>query len=350
MGRFTGKAKPQRLHSTRVIRTRLIYEQIEAAKAHLLSGSLLGYRLALILLDNSAEIIMHRALLSKFAFDDQLMPTWEPARTEWINLGYGPKYSADERRRAHSDFLCKTRILCLRLNEISDEDRQVLDVCHKFRNEAFHQGKLRDAILGGVSCLLYTTVVGLTIKLPVRSFMLPHPKRPSEDAGFMQRFGLSHAMMLGSDKGREQCASHLLDGIALETAFSDMLSEDLLERIDETIGGLEYVTHARDDIHLDRQLQYTQFWRATGAKLMKEGVREPDLESAFNRWRTQGSATFTLKKIQRWKNQADAIQLCSVPATALSHYWGVDKRLRPLEEDVRNSVWHYDQEIDAQIH
>jgi len=53
-----------------VIRIRLIYEQIEAAKAHLLSRSLLGYRLGLILLDNAAEIIMHRALVTQFNFDD----------------------------------------------------------------------------------------------------------------------------------------------------------------------------------------------------------------------------------------------------------------------------------------
>jgi len=56
------------------MRIRLIYEQIEAAKTHLLSRSLLGFRLALILLDNSAEILMHRELETQFAIDDQLMP------------------------------------------------------------------------------------------------------------------------------------------------------------------------------------------------------------------------------------------------------------------------------------
>ena len=41
-----------------MIRIRLIYEQIEAAKSHLEGGSVLGWRLALILLDNAAGCIL----------------------------------------------------------------------------------------------------------------------------------------------------------------------------------------------------------------------------------------------------------------------------------------------------
>ena len=333
-----------------MLRIRLVYEQIEAAKMHLLTRSVLGCRLALILLDNVAEILMHRELETRFAFDDHLMPKWEPARTEWLNLGHAPKYSLAERRDAQEYFAPKTKILCLRLAKISVEDRQVLDVCHKLRNEAFHRGKLRGSILELVCRLLYRTVVGLTVKLPIRSFALPgrHPK--SEDASFMSRFGLRDAMMLGTDKGREQCAERLLDGIALDSSFSAVLSDDLLERIDETIGGMEHVSNAGDDTELDRGLQYTQFWRTLGADLMNTGVRGPAMENAFRSWQAQGSAVYTLTKIQRWKQQAEALSKCSSPAIALDHYWAVDKRLRPLEEEVSEAVWRYDEEIDAQIH
>ena len=41
---------------------RLIYEQIETAKAHLLQGDVSNSRLALILLDNVAELLMAREL------------------------------------------------------------------------------------------------------------------------------------------------------------------------------------------------------------------------------------------------------------------------------------------------
>jgi len=117
---------------------RLIYEQIEAAKAHMLSGSLLGYRLALILLDNAAELMLHRELRMWFALEDQFMPRTEPARSEWIQAGHGPKYTAEERSDAEHEFEPKARILEHRLHRISKDDRIVLFVCHKIRNEAFH--------------------------------------------------------------------------------------------------------------------------------------------------------------------------------------------------------------------
>jgi hypothetical protein len=237
-----------------MIRIRLIYEQIEAAKTHLLSRSLLGCRLALILLDNSAEILMHRELEAQFAIDDQLMPKWEPARTDWMNLGRGPKYSVEERRKARQHFTPKTKILCLRLGRISAEDRLVLDVCHQLRNEAFHKGKLREVILERVCLLLFTTVVGLTVKLPIRAISL---SRDREDADFMDRFGLKDAMLLGSDQGRQLCAEHLIAQIALDSSFPAVLSEDLLERIDETIGSLQHLSNASTDVELDRPAIHT---------------------------------------------------------------------------------------------
>lgn len=333
-----------------MIRIRLIYEQIEAAKANLLRQSLLGFRLALILLDNAAEILMHRELETQFAFDDHLMPKWEPARTEWINLGRGPKYSAKERQDAERNFGPKTKVLCLRLRRISMEDRQVLDVCHKLRNEAFHKGKLQEAILGQVCSLLYTTVVGLTIKLPIRSFTLPGRHPSPEDASFIDRFRLRDALMLGTDEGRGCCAEQLLEGVVLDPSLSAILSEDLLERIDDTVGGLEHVSNASDQTELDRGLQYTQFWRDRGADLMSNGIREPALENAFISWQAEGRALYTLRKIERWRQQAEAIAHCGSPAIALDHYWAIEKRLRPLEEEVSKAVWRYDEEIDAQIH
>ena len=331
-----------------MIRIRLIYEQSEAAKSHLEGGSVLGWRRALILLDNAAEILMHRELEAQFALDDHLMPKWEPLRTDWIARGHGPKYSAKERQEAERNFRPKMRVLCTRLGRISDEDRQVLDVCHQLRNETFHRGKLREAILERVTKLLYTIVVGLTIKLPARSFVLPRQHASQEDASFLNRSGLKGAFMLGTDDGRERCAKQLLDGVTVGPSFSAVLSEDLLERIDETIGGLEYVSNTNDYSKLDRGLQYTQFWRDVGAELMKNGVREPALENAFRSW--QGRATFTVRKIERWRQQAEAISRYPSSAIALGHYWAVDKRLRPLEEEVSEAVWRYDEEINAQIH
>ena len=80
---------------------------------------------------------------------------------------------------------------------------------------------------------------------------------------------------------------------------------------------------------------------------MKEGVREPQLEAAFVKWTSEGREKYTLKIIHRWRKQAEAILNSRNSARALSSYWGIDKPLRPLEEDVGRAVFEYDERINA---
>src|SRR5262245_41485661 len=125
-----------------MLQLRLIYEQIETAKDQITRGSLLDFRLALILLDNAAELLMDRELQTWFALEDLFKPKSEQAYTQWLQAGLGPKYTSEERRKAGREFEPKTRILCFRLKRISTETRSVLKVCHRLRCEAFHRGQI----------------------------------------------------------------------------------------------------------------------------------------------------------------------------------------------------------------
>jgi len=333
-----------------MLNIRLIYEQLEAARSYLQSRSVLGCRMALILLDNAAELMMHRELGEQFTREDKWAPKWEPARTQWFQGEFGPKYAPEERKGAEREFEPKTRILCLRLRLISAEDRHILNVCHRLRCEAFHRGVLRPTILEHISTLLYLTVVELTIKLPFGSMTLPGPTLTAEESVFLKRFDIPHGMSLITDEGRQQMADRLRDGITLDVpSFLSALSDDLVERIDATVGGLETVGETHDRSRIDRNLQYTQFWREIGAKLAESGTREPALEAAYLRWQGEGHARYTLHKIGLWRRQAEALRRARTPATALDSYWAVDRRLRPLEEDLFDAVFHYEEEIDARI-
>jgi len=337
--------------SSTVEQVRLIYEQIEEAKRYLLGGSLLQLRLALILLDNAAELMMHRELRWNFASYDEFVPKWEPARTEWIRAGLGPKYTEEERRDSEREFEPKMRILHLRLRQITEDDRRVLGVCHKLRCEAFHRGHIRAEILEQVCKLLYLTVAGLTLKLPFKSYSIPGGDLDAENASFLARFGFDSPYGLSTDKGRLQVRDKLVENIAFEaTPFAETLSDDLLERLDRTVDGLAYVGESDDPSEIDYNLQHTQFWRELGAKMMKSGIREPQLGEEFRVWRAAAKARFTLAKIKRRRRMASAIRLCANPAAALDHYWAIDRWFKPLEEDVAESVDRYDEEINMRIH
>jgi hypothetical protein len=330
---------------------RLIYEQIEEAKRQIQAGSLLRLRLALILLDNAAELMMYRELENEFAWCDQTMPRWEPARTDWLEHGLGPKYTPEERRGAEKEFDPKARILALRLGRITADERDVLSVCHKFRCEAFHRGHLRREILLPVCKLLYLTVAALTVKLWARSYLLPSPDPHPDDTGFLARFGIANALSLTTDEGREQLRRVLIEDVVLDVGgLCQVLSADLTERLENTIDNLAYLGGTEDNTEIDHNLQYTQFWREQGAELAKQGVREPDLTKALEDWKVAGGARYTLAKMRLWLRRAEHISRRKDPARALVDYWALEKRFGALEEEVAEAVVDYEDRIDAEIH
>jgi hypothetical protein len=106
----------------------------------LLAGGVLECRLGLILLDNAAELLMARALNYEFGFEDFFFPRDNHPR---LDNTQRPKYTAEERAKAEWEFEPKLRILGFRLGKLTPEERAVLKVCHRLRNEAFHTGAVR---------------------------------------------------------------------------------------------------------------------------------------------------------------------------------------------------------------
>jgi len=333
-------------------RVRLIYEQIEEARKYILAGSLLQLRLALILLDNAVELMMCRELKEDFAYHDYWRPRYQPALDEWYRAGLGPKYSDDERRDAEKEFEPKARILQFRLNRITADERDIVCICHKMRCEAFHREHLRREILLPVCKLLYATAADLTVKLRFRSYVIFPPNVHNEDTAFLERFEMRDPVLaFGSEESLNQLRRKLIDGIdSNPRELVGVLSQDLVDRIVQTVECLGYLGETDDEEKIDYNLQHTQFWREQGAELMKDGMRRADLDRAYHEWQAQGRAKFTLYKIKRWKKRAFGIASYENPARALVQYWAVDKRFAPLEIDVARAVVEFDDQINAEIH
>jgi hypothetical protein len=322
---------------------RLIYEQIEEARKYLSSGSLLQLRLALILLDNAIELMMWRELENEFARYDHWEPKWEPARTEWIQAGLGPKYTPEERKDAEREFEPKARILGFRLGRISQNERTIITVCHKLRCGAFHKGHLRREILSPVCTLLYLTCAALTTTLGAQGFVI-HPLS-EEDRTFLARFGISDPSLLATDQGTNQLHRKLIEGVSMDTAeLADTLSADLVARLDSIVDGLAYVGGTDDESKIDYNLQHTEFWRERGAELAKQGLRGQSLDRAFEEWKLAGRAEYTLSKLKKWREHSVHVARSRNPAGALACYWALESKFRTLEAGVQEAVARFDVE------
>ena len=113
--------------------------------------------------------------------------------------------------------------------------------------------------------------------------------------------------------------------------------------------GLQYVSDGQAEKQIDAHLRHYQFWQSVGYKLAEQGMREPQLSTECERWNNQGNATFTLFKVKRWGQTAEAIGRQYNVADALRHYCGIDKRFVPFEEHVIEAVIAYDTMIDMQV-
>jgi hypothetical protein len=292
----------------------------------------------MILLDNAAELVISRELQHQFAWDDH----------RHHHAG-ALDYTEKERRDADRFFDDKVR-LAVRFGKVTKDQEAVLTASHQFRGEMFHGDRIRRAILRPATSLLFHTVTGIFDQMPPQSWRLP-ARDDEEHEAFMVRFGLnSESFGLGMDLV-QRIAIGLRTRVENEAAaLPEALSIDLVERIDTTLANLAYLNEDTDDERkIDHRMRYGQFWQAEGWKLMAAGVREPELTSAFEKWKAGGNAEFTIPRIKRWKRTSERIARSPAPE-ALRTYCGVDAKFNPLEGDVAEAVIEYEERIDAEIH
>jgi hypothetical protein len=324
---------------------RLIYEQIEHAKRMLLSESLLDIRLALILLDNAAEVMMYRELSKRFAFDDNFNK-WE--RIEELPAELRPKYTKEERDRAEREFEPLIRLL-QRFDNLSESEAAVLRVCHKMRVDAFHRAEINRNILLPTTRLLFLTVSDITLKLRAGHYTEPR-SNDGPDAQFLKRFGLRSAHGLLSDEGVNAMRDVLIRDINFDVkAFAKLLAEELEERIEGIIENIGYMNDTEDEAKIDHNLQYAQFWRERGAAVAREHAERcepfgPAVERAFVEWKENPAPRYTVPKLRKWKQHATALRNSTNAPHVLTRYWSIQDMFVELEDDVLQALFKFEDE------
>jgi hypothetical protein len=318
-------------------RIRLIFEQIDEAKRLLQTDTVLNLRLAMILLDNAGELIMSRVLREEFGWHDAL----RLASTEL-------KYTKKDRANAERFFEGKSALL-VKLAKITADQGKILVACHQFRGEMYHAEQIRFGILRSATAVLFHTIIDLAEKLPPSAYFIPHANDKDHNV-FLSRFGIAgSAESHGSDLIK-RVSEAIRSGIELgPERLPHSLSRDLVERIDETIGCLFTMHEGKTEREIDLHIRHVQFWRAAGARLMEEGVREPELTLRFEAWNAAGAAKFTIPRLKRWKRTAEQLAASEIP-TALSAYCTIDDQFRPFEREIHRAIVAFDDEINMQIH
>ena len=126
-----------------------LVEILETCRSLIHSQSSVRIRLAIVLLDNMAEVLMFhkcRTLLEDDDFSRRIVD---------------PRYSLTERTRVERDFCGKVWFLTTKVQLIADPDATTLRIGHSYRNAAFHRDEHNDKANRVIVSLLFEAVCHL---------------------------------------------------------------------------------------------------------------------------------------------------------------------------------------------
>lgn len=328
----------------------LIVEQLEECKRLILDGGLSQLRMALLLLDNAAEIMMYRQMKSEFAVSRMYENTlksletlqrhdMETKRREELNQRIKDLQERmvplREKRQIARYFDEKVKFLTQR-KCMGESVAAFLASMHRYRNSAHHQDKVRKETLRPAVLMLFEVVCDLIVSLQPSSMSWSS----SEDySKFEKRYGLS-AMDAGGERGRALIRSHLRQELPLE--FLDLRNElvnHLEARLEDLIQALEFVAeNVSEKGDLEGALKHIEFWFPRG-----DPSKSPRM--AFEVFVPRHN----MSELESWKTGTQALQDLNDKLVLFSEFARYESLLEPIEELVYEAAAAIDHAIDMEI-
>lgn len=317
---------------------RLLYTlfQIDQAREYILDGRLERLRLALLILDNAIEVQVYAPVQARMADAEH---DWR-LRTRWPREGEPPEappLSRSAKRKIQRDF-------AERLTYAAQEDlldRKLVGPLvhlHKYRNEAYHDVRVRPKTIASAASLL----------LELNCLLLPSLSRPQmwasdEDYSWIaERFGKDVAL---NDFGFDSLdlyaiAEQLRAGVVPDTAaVANHLADHIESRLLDIDGAIDFMIDAA----------------------FTPPTQESVLDDAYRLWeaevgRADAVPTVTEKaheKVVRTlasiKERVESVREATDRVAAFQEFGEIENDLDPIEERVFYMASRVDEAIQSQI-
>ncbi len=230
-----------------MLRLQFILFQIDEAKRYVLDASLPGLRVALMLLDNAAEVLLDRWIEEDLDHDAMFetlavrgrevgIPENHPQFVDFYQQRF---LTAKEKRNVARLFDEKVRYVTEVKPNVAPSIGKVLSHLHRYRNEAYHSGRVRADTV--------RTAAMIHLELCCR---LIHALKPgsmgyssSEDFGWLEsRFKLK-VHDLWNDRTMAALLATFRDGIPIgDAGLRETLTKNLESRLEDLNERLEFIS------------------------------------------------------------------------------------------------------------
>jgi hypothetical protein len=316
--------------------------QLDEACRYIKDGRLAQLRLALLLLDNAAEIQMERCIQHELEHEDMQerirsraieIPEADRPKTlqdlvEWQPLNKKQKYAVlryfDE----------KVRYLSERSEQIDSRFVDPLKYLHRYRNEAYHHSRVRQETVETAAKLLLE--INCELLLSLRQGGTTHAY--NKDYSWLeQRFGNLIGMPINYDGVVEEAIRDLRSTVDLDDqSIKSLLTEHLNNRISGMYDDLDFVV--------------TNSWypdRATALKESFEFGTKPDAlykckPEELKKRHTLDFLNYLRKKLPEIIDSPDRLE-------AFRQFSELELQLEPVENNVQEFAMSLDQAIQMEV-
>jgi hypothetical protein len=315
--------------------------QLDEACRYINDGRLAQLRVALLLLDNAAEIqlarcaeqhLMHETMRERIRALAVEIPKDKRGEdleeiTVWQPLTYSEKRAID---RNYDD---KIRYLSERVNQLDTRLTKPLSHLHKYRNEAYHKARVRKQTIETAVRLLLDINCELLFELS-RGFT--SYASDGDYSWIEQRFGADRLKLFRQDDLIRQAVHEFRSRIQLDDRkVCDLLKSHLVSRAQDTLDALGFIVE--NTRFPDQETAVRESYGFNMAQRKQEGIGTQDLVGT----ESQHNVGFVLSIQQRSQDivhKSDKLQAFDLFARLETEYEPVEDSVRVLASEVDNQI------------
>lgn len=313
-----------------------VVEQLDRALIELCADHAINHRLALILVDNAVELLIHR-----YGVDAAKAPPWRKVQLSWQHKQWAKGQNFDDKLKVMES-----------LGVMSADERAFSAICHEYRNQLYHVGLNHEAIMQALARYYFLLACDLFTRL--RPNGMSWGKRDRESAIGKRIFGGSG---FGNLSDLDKIGPALAAQCPSEPELRDALTREAERALDEMVWGLNFMVEGQLPrvTTWQNELREAQMWydfddaltqhrdASDKAGLPPDNPRPCDI--MVLPWKPRHAAL----PEQRWRQQIKEIGKAATDAEALKRYEAFRTKTAYLHGALMNAVGALEAEIDRQI-
>jgi len=328
----------------------VIIEQINQSKNLILDNDTASFRMALILLDNAAEILMYRKVLSEFRHNEMYGKIREQAKSamppeifdKFLTEHAVPEILEEKKKRKILKYFDeKITFLCDTCGLIPSPVGAVLSSLHSYRNETYHRDIIRNEILRPIAILYFELVCELVTYLQQSGITY---SSADDWSHFFTKYGLGetqYKMRMLSDEDIETILNRFRTELSINLhELRETLQEYVINRLDETLDRLNFISDALGSKRLNTTLKLIQFTQTNDS--LQFNNRNVLLQSKeFNNY----TAPITEEVFSNWRAKAHHFVNIEEKLALFMAFKDVEDQFEPIE----HKTYDVADELDAAI-